>query len=67
MGAGRVLCVIVMTFYVDACALVYFQFHPQSVGRSQHVSALRCRDKKSGKSALMMIVQKCDKHINLSQ
>ena len=24
----------VMTFYVDACALVYFQFHPRSVGRS---------------------------------
>ena len=24
----------VMTFYVDACALVYFQFHPQSVGQS---------------------------------
>ena len=32
MGAGRVLCV--MTFYVDACALVYFQFYPRSVGRS---------------------------------
>ena len=24
----------VMTFYVDACAPVYFQFHPRSVGRS---------------------------------
>ena len=24
----------VMTFYVDACALEYFQFHPRSVGRS---------------------------------
>ena len=24
----------VMTFYVDACALVYFQFHSRSVGRS---------------------------------
>ena len=24
----------VMTFYVDACALVYFQFHPRSVCRS---------------------------------
>ena len=24
----------VMTFYVDACVLVYFQFHPRSVGRS---------------------------------
>ena len=24
----------VMTFYIDTCALVYFQFHPQSVGRS---------------------------------
>ena len=23
-----------MTFYVDACALVYFQFHPRSVCRS---------------------------------
>ena len=23
-----------MTFYVDACALVHFQFHPRSVGRS---------------------------------
>ena len=23
-----------MTFYVDACAPVYFQFHPRSVGRS---------------------------------
>ena len=33
MGAGCVLCDM-MTFYVDACALVYFQFHPQSVGRS---------------------------------
>ena len=22
----------VMTFYVDACALVHFQFHPRSVG-----------------------------------
>ena len=30
----------VMTFYVDACtcALVYFQFHPQSVGRSVGLS-----------------------------
>ena len=25
--------VIVMTFYVDACAPVYFQFHPRWVGR----------------------------------
>ena len=24
----------VMTFYVDACALVYFKFRPRSVGRS---------------------------------
>ena len=24
----------VMTFYVDACALVYFQFHPRLVGSS---------------------------------
>ena len=30
MGAGRVLCAC----DVDACALVYFQFHPRSVGRS---------------------------------
>ena len=29
----------VMTFYVDACALVYFQFHPRSVGLS--ILALR--------------------------
>ena len=28
----------VMTFYVDACALVYFQFHPRSVGRSVSLS-----------------------------
>ena len=28
------LMTYVMTFYVDACALVYFQFHPRSVGRS---------------------------------
>ena len=33
MGAGRVLCDDVLR-YVDACALVYFQFHPRSVGRS---------------------------------
>ena len=31
MGAGRVLCDDV---YVDACALMNFQFHPRSVGRS---------------------------------
>ena len=27
-------CLYVMTFYVDACALVYFQFHPRSVDPS---------------------------------
>ena len=32
MLGGRFLCDDV--FYVDACALVYFQFHPRSVGRS---------------------------------
>ena len=30
MGAGRVSC---DDGYVDACAPVYFQFHPRSVGR----------------------------------
>ena len=50
----------VMTFYVDACALEYFQFHPRSIGRSvgrsvgqsvcrsrHYFSALWCRDKNS--------------------
>ena len=45
MGAGCVLCDDV--FYVDACALVYFQFHPLSVGQSVCLSIpALCRDKK---------------------
>ena len=54
----------VMTFYVDACALVYFQFHPQSVGGSVDLSipALRLGTfyKNSGDLVIMIRSQIVD-------